>query len=80
MSEPRSAIWGYPATDLPHCDKCWSHKLSGLPGDTKEVVMSAGRRMLVVVVTMLSLAGVGGAVHATSADTGHVTSADRWCC
>jgi hypothetical protein len=46
----------------------------------KRVVMSAGRRMLVVVVTMLSLVGVGGAVQSASADTAHTTSSTRWCC
>jgi hypothetical protein len=36
--------------------------------------------MLVVVVTMLSLVGVGGAVQSASADTAHTTSSTRWCC
>jgi hypothetical protein len=36
--------------------------------------------MLVVVVTMLSLVGVGGAVQSASADTAPTTSSTRWCC
>ncbi len=42
--------------------------------------MSRARRMLVGVVAMLSLVGMGGAVHAATPDAPRSVTATRWCC